>query len=86
MKTQTVIALVAVIFAAPALADHNERDELGRKHGHWTEFPEVENVLVAEGHYVHGKKRGKWVIQYAGGGVEEGPFVDGKRHGHWVLR
>lgn len=72
MKTLTVIfALATVIFAAPALADHNERDALGRKHGHWTEFPEDEDVLVAdEGHYVNGKRHGKWVARHPDGTVE----------------
>jgi len=87
MKTQTItLALATVIFAAPALADHNEYDKYERKHGHWTEFPESEDVLVAEGHYVNGKRRGNWVLRLADGGVQEGPFVNGKQHGHWVLR
>ncbi len=87
MKTQTVIfALATVIFAAPALADHNERDEQGRKHGHWTEFPEDEILLSAEGIYVHGKRRGNWVLRYTSGSVSEGPYRDGKQHGKWVLR
>ncbi|MDD9871753.1 MAG: hypothetical protein OXU41_09600 [Gammaproteobacteria bacterium] len=76
MKTQTIIlALATVIFAAPAFADHNERDELGRKHGHWTEFPENEDVLVAEGHYVNGKRHGNWILQRADGDVEEGTYI-----------
>ena len=87
MKTQAAaIALVAVLFAAPAFADHNRTDEQGRKQGHWTEFPEVESLLSAEGKYVDGKAHGDWVLRYANGHVQEGPFVNGKRHGDWVLR
>ena len=87
MKTQTVIiALATALFTAPAFADHNRIDEQGRKQGHWTEFPEVDELLSAEGEYVDGKKRGHWVLRYADGSVEEGPIVAGERHGHWVWR
>jgi len=86
MKTLTVIfAIVAVMFAAWFFADHNKRDELGQKHGHWIEFPEGEDVLAAKGHYVNGKRHGPWVERLTlFGGTDEGPYVDGKKHGHWV--
>ena len=85
MKTQTVIiALTAMLFAIVAFADHNERDELGRKHGHWTE--EFADGIVEEGTFVNGIQTGHWVYRYPKGDVQEGPIVGGKRNGHWVLR
>jgi len=85
MKTLTVIlALATVIFAAPALADHNEYDELGRKHGHWTE--RGANGDMREGHFVKGKRQGHWVRREADGTVHEGPMVEDKEQGRWVVR
>jgi len=87
MKIQTVIFTLAVALStAPVTADHNRTDEAGRKQGHWTEFPEQDDLLAMEGHYVDGKALGKWVWRWANGTVGEGPMVDGKRHGKWVER
>jgi len=44
------------------------------------------DLLVAEGKYVDGKRRGQWVLRYADDTVEEGPVLGNKRHGHWVVR
>jgi len=41
---------------------------------------------VEEGHFVDGKKHGRWVVRDADGSVEEGPMVDNERHGNWVYR
>ena len=38
------------------------------------------------GLFQDGKKTGRWVWRFPGGGVWEGPFVDGNRHGHWIER
>jgi len=103
MKKQTVIALTAVFcLTAPAFADHNRTDEQGLKQGHWTEFPDRDDVvslipfsdgshhsvevLSAEGDYVDGKRQGHWVLQYAFGYVLEGTMSGGEKHGHWIER
>jgi len=67
MKTQIIIALTVALFTAPAFADHNRTDEQGRKQGHWTEFPEVDGLLSAEGEYVDGKRHGKWITRNSDG-------------------
>ena len=72
MKTRITIALVAVLFTAPAFADHNERDEQGWKHGHWTEFPEDEGLLVAEGQH------GWWIARKPDGTEEKTNFRNGE--------
>lgn len=85
MKTMAIIfALATVIFAAPALADHNRTNDQGQKVGHWTEVTAY-GGYVSEGRYVDGKEHGHWVWR-GFGFVHEGPYVDGKKHGHWVLR
>ncbi|MDD9853201.1 MAG: hypothetical protein OXU78_04515 [Deltaproteobacteria bacterium] len=81
-----IFAFTAALFAASAFADHNRTDEQGRKQGHWTEFPEQEDLLSMEGNYVDGREDGNWVWQWASGKVSEGPMKNGKRHGYWVLR
>jgi len=87
MKTPTVIfTLFAALFAAVAFADHNRTDEQGRKQGHWTEFPEQEDLLSMEGNYVDGREDGNWIWQWASGKVSEGPMMNGKRHGRERFR
>jgi len=98
MKISTVIIAIAVARLAGCSSsqpidkvdsgstDHNRTNSLGLKHGKWTEFPEREDVLSAEGEYVDGKPHGKWVARGANGDVAEGEYMDGKESGHWVAR
>ncbi|MDD9800223.1 MAG: hypothetical protein OXU29_07160 [Gammaproteobacteria bacterium] len=84
MKTQTIIfALATVIFAAPALADHNKTSWLFWKEGHWTEVTEDGDVF--EGHYVNGERLGPWSARLADGFVGECLYVKDKDC-NWVLR
>ena len=54
--------------------------------GSVSQISEINDALRTEtGAFVHGKRRGHWVIRWPDGVVHEGPYVDGKRHGHWVL-
>jgi len=64
--------------------EYNQKDEQGRKQGHWIVEDEHSNVF--EGSYVDSKKHGHWILRTANGGVEEGLFVDGEKHGRWVHR
>jgi len=86
MKIQIAVIALTALFAAAAFADHNRTDSQGRKQGHWTEFPEQEDLLSMEGNYVNGKESGNWIWQWADGKVSEGPIMNGKQHGHWVIR
>ena len=45
-----------------------------------------ETIGTHTGAFMHGKRRGHWVVRWPSGSVYEGPYVDGKRNGHWVLR
>jgi len=84
MKTQTIIfALATVIFAAPALADHNKTSWLFWKEGHWTEVTEDGDVF--EGHYVNGERLGPWSARFAVGFVVECLYVKDKDC-NWVIR
>ncbi|MDD9851688.1 MAG: hypothetical protein OXU94_08000 [Gammaproteobacteria bacterium] len=84
MKTQTIIfALATVIFAAPALADHNKTSWLFWKEGHWTEVTEDGDVF--EGHYVEGERLGPWSARLADGFVVECLYVKDKDC-NWVIR
>ncbi|MCY4244850.1 MAG: hypothetical protein OXE47_05970 [Gammaproteobacteria bacterium] len=87
MKTLTVIfALVTVIFAAPAFADHNKTSlfGLGEKEGHWTEVTERGDIF--EGHYVDGERLGPWSARLVDGFVGECLYVKGQQHGDCVLQ
>jgi len=90
MKTLTVIfALATVIFAAPVFADHNEYDEYGRKHGHWTESDlvsaaESESASLFIDFLLEPLREEIPDLKYKVS--SEGRYVHGKRSGLWVIR
>ena len=79
--------------------DSSDRDPgemaQGNRHGHWvdrwtynsfSDESDPEGICIDEGHYVDGRKNGKWVQRCVDGSGEEGSYVDGERHGRWVRR
>jgi antitoxin component YwqK of YwqJK toxin-antitoxin module len=63
--------------------DLNQVDHFGQKQGPWE--INTDNVLVARGSYVDGKKDGLWTSWYKNGQMkEEGRYKGGVKYGMWV--
>ncbi len=45
-----------------------------------------QETIETTGRLRAGKRHGRWVMQWADGGVSEGTFSGGQRHGRWVER
>ncbi len=45
-----------------------------------------QETIETTGRLRNGKRHGRWVMQWADGGISEGPYDEGERHGPWVER